>query len=122
MEAARPAASMAAATAALLNTVFNRLIMVLLFWCSGPVGPAFSDASDPAAIDDEVLGRAHAAVVGGEEQHHARNVGRGEPVGQALPVRDLALALRRQPELDLAFRHHPAWQDAVDADALRPEL
>src|SRR4029079_14113412 len=119
-EAARPAASMAAATAAPLSAVFNRLISSLLSWCVGPVRPAFSDASDPAPIDDEVLGRAHAAVVGCQEQHHAGDVRRGEAVRQALPLRDLALALGRQPQLDLALGHHPARQDAVDANALGP--
>ena len=63
-------------------------------------GPLSASAPplDPAAVDDVALVRARAAVVGGEEQHHARDVLRQQLALQALPAHQLLLALRRQPE------------------------
>ena len=45
--------------------------------------------SDPAAVDDEVLRGAHRAVVGGEEQRHARDVLGQQGLVDALAARDL---------------------------------
>src|SRR5215212_3195106 len=57
--------------------------------------------SNPTAIHDIVLRRAHAAVVGGKEQHHARNIRRIEFFLQALPLGNLAFASLVQPQLHL---------------------
>src|SRR5689334_6869393 len=73
----------------------------------------------PPAVDDEVLRRAHPAVVGRQKQHHARDVRRVESIPQALALMDLPLALRAQPQLDLPIGHDPTGQHAIDPDLLR---
>src|SRR5262245_45351560 len=76
----------------------------------------------PACVDNVVLRAAHAAVIGAQEQHHARDVRRVEASGQTLALLDQPLALGRHPKLELALGHDPAGHHRVNADALRPEL
>ena len=65
-------------------------------------------ASQPAAVDDEILRGAHAAVVGGKEEHHAGEIVRLDAVGQALPLLDDAVGILVDPELELALWSSPS--------------
>ena len=76
----------------------------------------------PARIHDEILRRAGAAVVGGEPKHHARDIGRIELLLEALVLEHLPVAVRTEPELDLALRHNPARHDRIDADMVDAPL
>src|SRR5262249_61187205 len=78
--------------------------------------------SDPAAVDDVALARTRRAVVGGEEEHDARDVLREELALQTLAPDPLLLALGREPELDLALGHDPAGHDRVHADVHGAEV
>ena len=48
---------------------------------------------EPAGVDDEILRRAHGAVVGGEEEHHAGDGVGLNAVGQALALGDDVFAV-----------------------------
>src|SRR3954449_7472691 len=78
--------------------------------------------SHPAAVDDPHLRGAGAAVVGGEPEDHAGDVGRVELLRQALVTLDGGLGLGRHPVRELALGHDPAGDHAVDADAVGAEL
>src|SRR5258705_6046407 len=78
--------------------------------------------SHPAAVDDVALARARRAVVGGEEEHDARDVLRQELALQALAAEQFLLALRCQPERHLPLGHDPARYDRVDANVHGPEV
>src|SRR6218665_344389 len=55
----------------------------------GPTGALGPGLAGPARVDLEFLGRAHGGIVGGQEQHHAGDVMRLQPIGQALVAPDL---------------------------------
>nr|GEU28270.1 hypothetical protein [Tanacetum cinerariifolium] len=77
---------------------------------------------DPSSVDDVFLRRAHGAVVGGQEQHHRRDILRQQFMGQALIALDVFLARVVEPQVDLALGHHPPRRDGVDADAVGAEF
>src|SRR5690606_38491560 len=76
----------------------------------------------PPAVDDEALCRAHAAVVGGEEQHHRGDVVRLEPALQALAAVDFLRGRLVDPVAQLPRGHDPARHDGVDADVVGAEI
>src|SRR5262249_23159881 len=84
--------------------------------------PSRRARSCPASVNRKFLGAAHAGIVGREEQNHACEVNRHDPAFQTLRALDTRLALRIEPELELAFGHYPAWQDRLDTNIRLPEL
>src|SRR3546814_2164500 len=74
---------------------------------SAKQGGAGAASLHPAAVGDVALIGAGAGIVGDKEQHHAGDLGGHQLPLQALALQQLGLALRRQPEIDLALRHDP---------------
>src|SRR6185312_16807503 len=88
----------------------------------GPSAPVRSGLSYPAAVHDEILSGAHAAVVSGEEQGGTRQILGHQEAGHALRACNLLAAGIVQPQARLLVGDHPAWHQAVDADVLLAEL
>src|SRR6478752_4136700 len=77
--------------------------------------PAWSD-SDPAAVDDVVLGCAGGSLFRSEEDSELRDLVRHELALQALSLHQLDLALGRHPFIELALSHDPSRRYRVHAD------
>src|SRR3954452_9762059 len=75
-------------------------------------------ASDPAAIDDVVLGCTGGSLVGSEEDGELRDLVRHELALQALSLHQLDLAHWRHPFIELALGHDPSRRYRVHADVV----
>src|SRR3954453_6744235 len=75
-------------------------------------------ASDPAAVDDVVLGCAGGSLVGSDEDGELRDLVRHELALQALSLHELDLALWRHPFIELALGHDPSRRYRVHADVV----
>src|SRR5208337_1479740 len=73
--------------------------------------------SGPTSVDGEFLSGAHAAGVGGEEERKLGDVLRLDANLETLPCHDVALHLRIQPQLFLAFGPDGAGENRVHANA-----
>ena len=76
----------------------------------------------PAPIDHENLAAEHPAVVGGEKQHHPRNIRRAEEALHRLLLPNELELLGTYPLAELLFCHDPARDHCIDADPVWAEL
>ena len=75
-----------------------------------------------AGVDDEILPRDAARLVGRKEQRGPGDVVLRQPELEALLIDELLLLFRREPQRALPLRGDRAGNDPVDADVARAEL